>query len=62
MWARQGRMCRESLKSLRFRLLRHIGRMGIKANMRGEIPSSKGLLRTIYYRVQDTYLNSRYVS
>lgn len=34
------------MKLLRFRLLRHMGGIGIKANVLGEILSSNGLLRS----------------
>ena len=44
-WATQGRIRRKALELLRFRLLRLMGGIGIKANVVGEILSSNGLLR-----------------
>ena len=43
--ATQGWIWQKALELLRFRLLRLMGGIGIKAKMRGEILSSNGLLR-----------------
>ena len=43
-WETRGRIWREALELLQFRLLRIMGGIGIKAKEWGEILSSKGLL------------------